>query len=417
MKKKFLYLMILILLVVGLTACQSASPTAEPTKEEAVAEEPTKEAEEEIVEESAEEEKEPIYLAAIYPMTGDNALFGEIEVQAHNYVIDKVNESGGINGREIKLEVFDDRGDPQEGANIAQKVANDPKFLAGFGHFRSVVTLAASPIYDEAGFLFLTDSINTKISCISPWVFRYSITNEEAGKQLVWAAIKNNPEYETAAIIYSQTDFAVGQMETTKVELEKLGVELVANESYFEGQSKDFTPQLTKIKQADPDVIFAMSYYAEAAAIVQQARDLGMEQTFWGPDGLNNRGLIELGGEAVEGVHVVSYFSEDASYPNVSEVVAEYEEKWDVKPDGISAITLDATQLVVNGMQEVGPDRDALKEWLSTQKGFVGIAGPIEFDDCNDNLRRIVVIKVEGGKFVEAEAQVPEEYFETEFGQ
>lgn len=411
MKRKGLYIVLLALLVLGLAACQSTS--APPEQEEAEVEEPTAEPEEEVDEES----KEPIYIAAIYPMTGDNALFGEIETQAHKYVIDKVNEAGGIDGREIRLEVFDDRGDPQEGANIAQRVANDPKFLAGFGHFRSVVTLAAAPIYDEAGFLFLTDSINTKISCISPWVYRYSITNEEAGKQLVWAAIKNNPDYETAAIIYSQTDFAVGQMETTRDELEKLDIELVANESYFEGESKDYTPQLTKIKQANPDVIFAMSYYAEAAAIVQQARDLGMEQTFWGPDGLNNRGLIELGGEAVEGVHVVSYFSEDASYPNVDKVVEEYEEKWDVKPDGISAITLDATQLLVNGMKEVGPDRTALKEWLSTQDDFVGIAGPIEFDDCNDNLRRIVVIKVENGQFVEAEDQVPEEYFETQFGQ
>jgi len=405
----FCLLMLMAALALGLPACQQRTPEVPQAAVEESAEE---------VEEAGEEAgEEPIYIAAIYPMTGDNALFGEIEVQAHQFVVDQINEAGGINGRSVELEVFDDRGDPQEGANIAQKITGDPKFVAGFGHFRSVVTLAAAPIYNDAGFLFLTDSINEKISCLSPWLFRYSITDREAGRQLAWAAIENHPEYETAAIIYSQTDFAVGQMETVSAELRELGVEVVAKESYFEGQSRDFTPQLTKIKAADPDVIFAMSYYAEAANIVQQARQLGMEQEFWGPDGLNNAGLIELGGEAVEGVHVVSYFSEAAPYPGVRETVAAYEEKWGVKPDGISAITLDATRLLLQGIEEVGTDREALREWLANEKGFVGIAGPIEFDECNDNMRRIVVIEVEGGKFVESDEQVPDEYFEVRFGQ
>ncbi len=141
----------------------------------------------------------PIYIALIYPMTGDNAMFGEIEVRAHKYVIDQINAAGGINGRQIAYEVFDDRGDPKEAANIAQKVVGDPKFVAGIGHFRSVCTLAAAPIYDEAEFIFLTNSVNSKITGISPWLFRYSITDSEAGKQLGLGALQEPPRMEKSS--------------------------------------------------------------------------------------------------------------------------------------------------------------------------------------------------------------------------
>jgi len=399
MNKRTLKVLLLIVVTVMLvTACKPTSaPTVAPTEVTAPS-------------------TDPIYIAAIYPMTGDNALFGEIEKQAHQYVIDKVNSEGGVNGRKVELVFFDDRGDPQEAANIAQKVVGDPKFVAGFGHFRSVSTLAAAPIYDSAGFLFLTDSVNEKISGISPWVFRYSITDREAGRQLVWAAVKNNPDFKNYAILYSQTDFGVGQKDVIATELKALGVNLVAEESYFEGQSKDFTPQLTKMKATNPDILFIPGYYAEAAAIAQQAHQLGMTMEIWGPDGLNNVGLIELGGKDVEGVRVTSYFSEVATYPGVADTVTAYQKQWGVKPDGISAITLDATNLLIQGMKEVGADRTKLKEWLSTHKGFVGIAGPIEFDAKNDNLRRIVVIEVKNGQFVESKDQCPQEYYDTQFG-
>lgn len=356
-------------------------------------------------------EEGDIWLALIYPMTGDNAMFGEIEVRAHKYVIDQVNASGGINGRQVKYEVFDDRGDPKEAANIAQKVVGDPKFVAGMGHFRSVCTLAAAPIYDEAKFIFMTDSVNQKITGLSPWLFRYSITDSQAGTQLTWAAIKNHPEWKKAAILYTQSDFGVGLKDAIEPELKNIGVEVVAIESYFEGQSKDYTPQLTKIKQTEPDVVFLLGYYAEAAPIAQQSEQLGMDLTFWGPDGLMNEGLIELGGKSAERVFATAYFFPTMTYPDTAATVIDFKEKTGVELDGFGAITLDATKMLLEGIKEVGTDKEKLREWLATHKGFIGVAGPIEFDASNDNLRRIVVVKPENGVFVMAAEQVPEEFF------
>jgi branched-chain amino acid transport system substrate-binding protein len=357
---------------------------------------------------------EPIWLALIYPMTGDNAQYGAIEVRAHKYVIDQINAKGGINGRQVQYQVFDDQGDPQQAATIAQKVVGDPKFVAAFGHYRSVCTLAAAPIYDEAKVLLLTDSINEKISGISPYVFRYSITDKEAGQQLVWAAIKNHPEYKKAAILYTQSDYGVGLNQIIAPELKTLGVELVDTESYFEGQSKDYTPQLTKIKAANADVIFLLGYYSDGAVIVQQAHQLGMKQTFWGPDGLDNQGLVDLGGKDVESsVYVTAYFSEGMTYPGVADTVKDFKAKTGNDLDGFGAITVDATKLLLQGIAAVGPDKTKLHDWLTTQKDFMGVSGPIVFDKNNDNMRRIVVLQVQNGVFVPSKEQVTDAYFQN----
>lgn len=356
----------------------------------------------------------PIWIALVYPMTGNDAQYGAIEVRAHKYVIDQVNAQGGINGRQVKYQVFDDQGDPQQAANIAQKIVGDPKFVAVFGHYLSVCTLAAIPIYNDAKEILLTDSINEKISGSSPYVFRYSITDKEAGKQLVWAAIKNHPEYKKAAILYTQSDFGVGLNQIIAPALKDLGIDLVDTESYFEGQSKDYSPQLTKIKAANPDVIFLLGYYSEGATIVQQAHQLGMTQTFWGPDGLDNTGLITLGGKDVENsVYVTAYFSDQMTYPGVAETIKDYKAKTGYDLDGFAAITLDATRMLLQGIAAVGTDKTKLRDWLATQKNFVGIAGPIVFDKNNDNMRRIVVLHVVDGAFVPSKEQVSDAYFQS----
>lgn len=170
---------------------------------------------------------------------------------------------------------------------------------------------------------------------------------------------------------------------------------------------------MTKIKAADPDVIFILGYYSEGALIVQQAHQLGMDLDFWGPDGLINQGLIDLGGADVESkVYATGYFSSASTYPNVAETVASFKADTGKELDGFSALSLDATRLLLEGVTAVGTDKTKLHDWLTTQQDFVGISGPIVFDSKNDNMRRIVVLHVENGVFVPASEQVPDSYFE-----
>lgn len=84
--------------------------------------------------------------------------------------------------------------------------------------------------------------------------------------------------------------------------LEDLGSEVVAAETYIAGETKDFTPLISKIKQAEPDVLFLASVYADAVQIIQQCKNLNLDVPYVGSNTLFKQEFIDVGGEDVEGV-------------------------------------------------------------------------------------------------------------------
>src|SRR5690606_16960145 len=161
---------------------------------------------------------------------------------------------------------------PKEAPNVAQKFAADDKILAVIGHWNSSCTLAARGIYEAVQMPVITDSVNKAITDgTTPHMFRISLTDTTQAKNLAQYAY-NKLGNRNAAIIFKENDFGTGLKNDFTEEFIKLGGKIVASETYFEGQSKDFSPQLTKIKGQNPDVLFVPGYYVETALIAQQAK-------------------------------------------------------------------------------------------------------------------------------------------------
>src|SRR5690606_22430705 len=85
------------------------------------------------------------------PFTGENAEYGRSFKQAIDLYVAKLNEAGGIDGRPVEIVVSDDRSDPREAANIAQRYASDRRILATIGSFTSTAAMAAAPIFEREG--------------------------------------------------------------------------------------------------------------------------------------------------------------------------------------------------------------------------------------------------------------------------
>lgn len=349
--------------------------------------------------------KKPIVIAHAAPMTGDSGRFGKVEAEGIQIALDEINAQGGIDGRQVNVIHEDDMGNPKEAANVAQRIASNPDVVAVIGHWNSSCTLAAIPIYDAAGIPAITSSINQKISGASKWVFRDCVTDEQSGRQLAEYAVTKLGA-KRIAILYSNNDFGKGQNDVFARVARELGAEVVASEAYIEGQSRDFTPQLTKIKALNPDLIFLAGYYTEGAMIVQQARKLEMNIPFLGPDGLNSVEFVKLGGSAVEGVMFAGYFHPSMNFPGTAEYAKKYREKYGYESDTFAALAYDATRLVLEGMKQNGPTREGVRKYLEEVENFPGVAGPITFDDKHDCTRKILVLTVKDGKIVPADVQL-----------
>ena len=97
-------------------------------------------------------------LAFVGPMSGADAKYGKAMVKGADLFVDEVNKRGGINGKRLKLSIYDDGNDPEAAVEIAKKIANSSDILAVLGHYYSSTSLAAAPIYEQAGIAMVSAS-------------------------------------------------------------------------------------------------------------------------------------------------------------------------------------------------------------------------------------------------------------------
>jgi len=344
--------------------------------------------------------KDDILIASANPMTGDSAQFGDLKVKAIQLAIDEFNAAGGLDGRNVKLEVGDDTGNPKEAPNVGQKFASNDKILAIIGHWNSSCTLAAREIYEAAKIPVITDSVNKAITDgKTPHVYRISLTDTMQADRLAEYAY-NKMNARKVAILYTANDFGVGLNRDFASKFKSLGGNIVTAETYFEGQSKDFSPQLTKIKSTQPDVIFIAGYYTETALIAQQAKQLGLNVPLLGTEGISSEQLIKLGGTAVEGIRFTGFFHPQKEYPGTKEFVEAFKKKYNMEPDTYAALAYDSAKMILEGMKVNGATRDGIYKYIKEVKDFPGVAGPISFDNTNNTTRGIIILTVKDGKIV-----------------
>lgn len=348
--------------------------------------------------------KGEIVIASANPMSGDVAQYGDTKVKGIQIAIDEVNAKGGIGGRKVRLEVGDDAGNPKEGANLAQKLASNSSISAVIGHWNSSVTLAAIPIYDKAGLPAITDSVNRKISGASKYVFRIFATDIVEGRELA-AYTKNILGKSKAAIIYENNDYGQGLTASFTENFKKLGGEVVASEPYI-GGTKDFKPQISKIKGLSPDVLFIGGYHTETALIARQAREAKMDLQLLAGDGVESEDLMKLGGQAVEGLIFAADYNALLDIPGNKEFVEKFKAKYGRLPDTYAALAYDSARLILEGMTKNGVSRDKIQQYLKQVKDFPGVTGKVTFNDQNDAERPIYMLVVKGGKIVPAEKQL-----------
>ena len=208
-----------------------------------------------------------------------------------------------------------------------------------------------------------------------------------------------------AAILYTANDFGTGLMHDFGQFFTEAGGKVVATQTFFEGQSKDFSPQLTSIKQAKPDLLFIAGYYVETALIAQQTEQCGLSVPMLGTDGISSEELVKLGGKSVEGIMFTGFFHPERKYPGTQEFVTAFTSKFGKEPDTYAALAYDSAKLILAGIAQNGATREGIGKYLDGVKGFPGVAGPISFDPKKDISRNIIILTVKSGKIVPADIQ------------
>jgi len=341
------------------------------------------------------------------PFTGPLASFGEGVKNGALLKADEINAGGGINGKMVEIILGDELCDPKEAAAVATRFASDPEVAIVIGHLCSSATLAALPIYKEAGLPAITPaSTNPQIGKSSPYYFRNVYKDDFQGDFLARYA-KQVKNFKKVAIFYEVNDYAMGLKNAFIRKSKELGLQIICAESYM-AETADFKAQLSKFKMMRPDAIFIPGYAPQATLLISQARSLGLKCAFFGADGLDDE--IMLKNPDADGLFVTTPFLVDRGGAKVKDFVERYRHKFAIEPNWFAANTYDAVGIAAAAIAAGGLDREKIRAYLAgisaKEKAYQGITGATYFDENGDCLKPAFVKVVKGGKWVSAKEQL-----------
>jgi branched-chain amino acid transport system substrate-binding protein len=298
-------------------------------------------------------------------LTGDGASFGQSSREGTELGVDEVNNAGGLlGGRKIRLLVEDDQSKPEEASNAVTKLVTQDKVVAVLGEVASRRSLAAAPVCQKYQVPMISpSSTNERVTEVGDYIFRVCFIDPFQGEVLAKFAFNDLKARKVAILKDIQQDYSVGLTDSIAQHFKALGGEVLDPISYSTGDA-DFKAVLTQIRSQKPDAVFATGYYPEAAIIVRQARELGMNMPLLGGDGWVGDAL-KNGREALNNTFISNHYSGDNPDPVVQNFVAAYRTRFNREPDAIAALAYDSVKVLSEAITRAnsteGPKlRDAL---------------------------------------------------------
>jgi branched-chain amino acid transport system substrate-binding protein len=347
---------------------------------------------------------EPVRIGFFMSITGRDASFGEVSLNGARLAVDELNAAGGVLGRPVELVVEDNRSLAGESATAAKKLIARDHAAVLIGECSSARTLEAAPVAQAAGIPLITPAAtNPKVTQVGDCIFRVCFIDPFQGDVIAAFARRRLGVKRAALLVEAGAPYSVGLAEYFSKTFTALGGEIVAEQKYA-GPDTDFRAQLTAIRAAKPDAVFLPGYYVAAGLVARQAKELGLQATLLGGDGFEAPQLLEIGGEAMEGVYYSTHFATENTGEASRLFVAAYRARHGAVPNGLAALTYDAVKLAADAIARAGTTEPAkVRAALAVTKDFPGVTGRTTINARRDADKEAAIITVNGGKltFVE----------------
>ena len=339
------------------------------------------------------------------PITGPAAADGMSAKNAVELGLKEVNDSGGIRGKKVELIVYDDRLKAEEAVAIANKLIEKDKVVGVASGSYSGPTRVAAPIFQKAGMPMVAGyavhpdvTWDPKQKRPNDYCFRNGFLGEIEGAAAAEFAVKNL-KAKRISLIFMDNDFGRAISSGFAERAEKLGASILAKQMYKFPGEKDFRPFLTRIKEGNPEVIFAAGYYNEAASIVRQSKELGIRSQILGEEGFDSPKFLEIAGPAAEGVIIATNLDRDDPRPVVQNFLKNYRKAYGEDADMVGASSYDAFMILVNAVKEAGTDPQAIQRALLATKDYNGLTGKISRFVQGEVVKPVQIQVVKDGKF------------------
>ena len=341
-----------------------------------------------------------VKLGVINSMTGPEAPIGENLTNGIKLALEDLKKKG------IDAQVVweDDTGKPQIGLSALEKLATRDNVAGVVGAYTSAVTSAVAKAAERYK-VPLVNPVASKEEITRQgykWVFRVSATTVDYASILLDMALTlGKPK--TIAILGENTDFGISGSKSAKAYAEKKGIKVVFEEAYSKG-SPDYRSTLLKVKNTNPDLVFMVSYVADAILLMRQSREIGLS-----PQGFLGAGAgfatVQFANEKAisNGVFSSSQWTPQVNWPGAKDFADRYQKAFGKAPTYHAATAYAAMMILGEEAAKAGGDREKIRAALD-QGSWDGVDGPVKFQDyegySNQNKHQMLVEQVQDGKHV-----------------
>jgi len=333
-----------------------------------------------------------VAIGAVFPLSGQVAFYGNESRDGAILAIEQINAAGGLLGKKLTLLAEDDEGDGAKAMNAFTKLTTSNKVNFVIGSSTSGATMAMTSMAQKGKVIICSpSSTNVDVTKAGDFIFRACFIDPFQG--VVGADFAHDTlNCGKAAILYDAgADYNTGLAASFRDEFKKVGGQVVADEAYQTGDV-DFNAQVTRIRAANPDVVYLPNYYNDVALQAKQLRAQGVTCALVGGDGWD--GLIDnAGDEALNGFWSAG-FAADTTDPKGAAFVKDYQTRFNKPASQFSALGYDSLMLIADGIKAAGTfDTTAVKNAMAKLNGPY-VTGNIRFDADRNPIKSAAILEI-----------------------
>ena len=349
---------------------------------------------------SAKASGDSITIGTVTTNSGTAAAYGEAEVKGFELAVSEINAKGGINGKKVKLESMDDKGDATEASNAYNKLAGDNNVLAVAGPTISATTAAVAPLADQSKLVTIAPAATSDSIETGNYLFRTCFKDSYQGEVAARFAAENL-KVKKVAVLYGTGDpYSSGVGEAFAKAAEKLGLEVVDKESSSSADDTEYSAQLQKIQASGAELLYAPYYYSVAGPyIIPQARSVGFEGYVMGPDGYDGLKLTGDKSQYNKTYYTTHYSADDNTNSKVQDFIKSYKSKNNAEPNTFAALGYDTIYMIKQAIEKAGKNatREDVRNAVAGMT-FDGVTGTFTMDKSGSPTKSVTVLEMKDGK-------------------
>jgi branched-chain amino acid transport system substrate-binding protein len=344
-----------------------------------------------------------VKIGVITSLTGSQAAFGQAHKNGYTIALEELNAKGGINGKKIDLDFYDDQSRPDQAVQGVNKLVDQDRVPIILGSYSSESTRAMVPVITakQIPLIVPTAVADNIMETGSQWIFRLCAGANDYAKSTL-DFLKNNGSPKTLAIVYENTNFGQANFKSMNQQAPGAGLTIVDTEAY-QASSPDYKSLLQRVKAKNPDAVYMASYLLDATTLMRQSEQVNFNPKYYTSAGTGfavaDFPTDKGGGKYANYTFSVAQWLPSASWAGSQEFDQKYFQLTKTHPSFHALEAYMALKVAAEAMGKNMSSPAAIRDEIRKTDMPTTPFGPIKFDAKGQNPHPTLVTQVQNQQY------------------